>query len=123
MLETLLDKGVLINADIAVSVGDTELLGIRVKAAIASFATAAEYGMAFPEGTNTDRVQEAAGLDPVETPDDTPIQAAESAAETGAAASETDGQTTDDGTPSDGDARAPDGSETVAPDASDDGVN
>lgn len=67
MLETLLDKGVLINADIAVTVGDTELLGIRVQAAIASFATAAEYGMEFPTGTNMDRVQQAADLDAMES--------------------------------------------------------
>ena len=60
MLEMLLDKGVVINADIAVSIGDTELLGVQVRAALASFETAAEYGLEFPEGTDMDRVEEAA---------------------------------------------------------------
>ena len=41
MLETLLDKGVVINADIAITIGDTELLGVKLRAAIASFETAA----------------------------------------------------------------------------------
>lgn len=62
MLETLLDKGVVINADIAVTVGDTELLGIQIQAAVASFETAAKYGLAFPEGTNMEKVHEAAGV-------------------------------------------------------------
>lgn len=57
VVEMLLDKGVVINADIAVSVGDTELLGIRLRAAIASFETAAEYGLEFPEGTDRERVE------------------------------------------------------------------
>jgi len=64
MLDTLLDKGVVVNADVAVSVGDTELLGIELRAAIASFETAAEYGLAFPAGTDVERMREAAGIDP-----------------------------------------------------------
>lgn len=56
VLELLLDKGVVINADIAVSIGDTELLGVQVRAAIASFETAAKYGLAFPEGTDMERL-------------------------------------------------------------------
>jgi hypothetical protein len=63
MLETLLDKGVVINADIAVSVGDTELLGVKLRAAVASFETAAEYGLEFPGGTDMDRVKRAADVD------------------------------------------------------------
>ncbi|MBZ6494606.1 gas vesicle protein GvpJ [Natrinema longum] len=63
MLDTLLDKGVVINADIAVTVGDTELLGVQIRAAIASFETAAEYGLEFPGGTDMARVREAAGVD------------------------------------------------------------
>ncbi len=59
VLELLLDKGVVINADIAVSIGDTELLGVQVRAAIASFETAAKYGLAFPEGTDMDRLAKA----------------------------------------------------------------
>ncbi|ELZ08640.1 gas vesicle protein GvpA [Halovivax asiaticus JCM 14624] len=56
VLELLLDKGIVINADIAVSIGDTELLGVQLRAAIASFETAAKYGLAFPEGTDMDRL-------------------------------------------------------------------
>ncbi|WP_290814037.1 gas vesicle protein GvpJ [Halovivax sp.] len=59
VVEMLLDKGVVINADIAVSIGDTQLLGIQVRAAIASFETAAKYGLEFPEGTDMRRVAEA----------------------------------------------------------------
>jgi hypothetical protein len=61
MVEMLLDKGVVINADVVVSIGDTELLGVKIRAAIASFETAAEYGLEFPEGTDTERVEAAAG--------------------------------------------------------------
>lgn len=60
MVEMLLDKGVVVNADIVVSVGDTELLGVEVRAAIASFETAAKYGLEFPAGTDTDRLERAA---------------------------------------------------------------
>jgi hypothetical protein len=48
----ILDKGLVINADIAVSVAGTELLGIKIRAALASFETAAKYGLEFPSGTN-----------------------------------------------------------------------
>ncbi len=61
VVEMLLDKGVVINADIAVSVGDTQLLGIQLRAALASFETAAEYGLEFPEGTDMERVAQAVG--------------------------------------------------------------
>ncbi|WP_435348181.1 gas vesicle protein GvpJ [Haloarchaeobius sp. HRN-SO-5] len=61
MVEMLLDKGVVVNADVVVSVGDTELLGVKIRAAIASFETAAAYGLEFPEGTDMDRVEAAAG--------------------------------------------------------------
>lgn len=60
VVELLLDKGIVINADIAVSVGDTELLGIQIRAAVASFETAARYGLEFPEGTDTEKLQAAA---------------------------------------------------------------
>lgn len=59
MVEMLLDKGIVINADIVVSVGETELLGVQLRAAIASFETAAQYGLEFPEGTDTRRLKEA----------------------------------------------------------------
>lgn len=63
VVEMLLDKGVVINADITVSVGDTEMLGIKLRAAVASFDTAAEYGLEFPSGTDMHRVRQAAGVD------------------------------------------------------------
>ncbi len=56
VVEMLLDKGIVINADIAVSIGDTQLLGVQVRAAIASFETAAKYGLEFPEGTDMRRL-------------------------------------------------------------------
>lgn len=52
VIDRVLDKGIVINADIAISIAGTELLNIRIRAAIASFETAAKYGMAFPLGTN-----------------------------------------------------------------------
>ena len=51
-IDKILDKGLVINADIAVSVGGVELLGIKIRAALASFETAARYGLDFPSGTN-----------------------------------------------------------------------
>jgi predicted RNA-binding Zn-ribbon protein involved in translation (DUF1610 family) len=54
VIETLLDKGLVLNADIMVSVAGVELLGIRIRAALASFETAAKYGLEFPAGTNTE---------------------------------------------------------------------
>lgn len=52
LIETLLDRGLVINADITVSVGGVELLGVQIRAALASFDTAARYGLDFPGGTN-----------------------------------------------------------------------
>ncbi|TWH69079.1 gas vesicle protein GvpA/GvpJ/GvpM family [Micromonospora olivasterospora] len=54
VVETLLDRGLVLNADIMVSVAGVELLGIRIRAALASFETAARYGLEFPAGTNID---------------------------------------------------------------------
>ena len=51
-VEKILDKGLVINADIAVSVAGTELLGIKIRAALASFETAAKYGLEFPSGAD-----------------------------------------------------------------------
>ncbi|WP_275451223.1 gas vesicle protein [Arthrobacter sp. H14] len=56
VIETLLDKGLVINADIMVSVAGVELLGIRIRAPLASFETAARYGLEFPAGTDRDTV-------------------------------------------------------------------
>ncbi len=52
VIDRILDKGLVINADIAVSVAGVELLGIKIRAALASFETAAKYGLEFPSGTN-----------------------------------------------------------------------
>lgn len=60
VVEMLLDKGLVLNADIMVSVGGVELLGIRIRAALASFETAARYGLEFPAGTSMEAVRHAA---------------------------------------------------------------
>ena len=52
IIDRVLDKGLVINADICVSVAGVELLGIKIRAALASFETAAKYGLEFPSGTN-----------------------------------------------------------------------
>lgn len=54
VIDRILDKGLVINADIAVSVVGVELLGIKIRAALASFETAAKYGLEFPSGTKMD---------------------------------------------------------------------
>jgi len=51
-IDKILDKGLVINADITVDVAGVELLGIKIRAALASFETAARYGLEFPSGTN-----------------------------------------------------------------------
>jgi gas vesicle structural protein len=52
VIDAVLDKGLVINADIMVSLAGVELLGIKIRAALASFETAARYGLEFPSGTN-----------------------------------------------------------------------
>jgi len=52
VIDRILDKGLIINADITVSVVGVELLGLKIRAALASFETAAQYGLEFPSGTN-----------------------------------------------------------------------
>ncbi len=52
VVDRILDKGLVINADILISVAGVELLGIKIRAALASFETAARYGLEFPSGTN-----------------------------------------------------------------------
>jgi L-cysteine desulfidase len=56
VIDRVLDKGLVINADICVSVAGVELLGIKIRAALASFETAARYGLEFPSGTNYEKV-------------------------------------------------------------------
>ena len=64
VIDRILDKGLVINADIAVSVVGVELLGIKIRAALASFETAAKWGLEFPSGTKTETTawQQAATL-------------------------------------------------------------
>lgn len=52
VIDRVLDKGLVVNADIAVSVAGVELLGIKIRAALSSFETAAKYGLEFPSGTD-----------------------------------------------------------------------
>lgn len=52
LIDRILDKGLVINADIKIDLVGTELLGIKIRAALASFETAAKFGLAFPSGTN-----------------------------------------------------------------------
>jgi gas vesicle structural protein len=56
VIDRVLDKGLVINADICVSLAGVELLGIKIRAALASFETAARYGLEFPSGTNYEKV-------------------------------------------------------------------
>lgn len=51
LIDRILDKGLVINADIKVIVVGVELLDVRIRAALASFETAAKYGLQFPSGT------------------------------------------------------------------------
>jgi ribosomal protein L37AE/L43A len=51
-IDRILDKGLVIDADIIIDVAGVELLGIKIRAALASFETAARYGLDFPSGTN-----------------------------------------------------------------------
>ncbi len=55
-MDLILDKGLIINADITVSVAGVELLGIKIRAALASFETAARYGLEFPSGINRENL-------------------------------------------------------------------
>ena len=54
IIDRVLDKGLVINADIAVSLAGVELLSIRIRAVLASLETAAKYGLQLPAGSNLD---------------------------------------------------------------------
>lgn len=54
VVDRVLDKGLVINADIGIRLVGTELLDIKIRAALASFETAARYGLQFPSGTKLD---------------------------------------------------------------------
>ena len=54
VIDRILDKGLVINADITVSLVDVELLSIRIRAVLCSLETAARYGLELPSGTNVE---------------------------------------------------------------------
>ena len=62
VIDRILDKGLIINADIAIAVAGVELLDIKIRAALASFETAAKYGLEFPQGTRTETLAWQAAL-------------------------------------------------------------
>lgn len=66
VVDRILDKGLVINADITVSVVGVELLGIKIRAALASFETAAKYGLEFPAGTRLPAAITQPGLPPAQ---------------------------------------------------------
>lgn len=69
VIDRILDKGLVINADIVVSIAGVELLGIKVRAALASFETAAKYGLEFPSGTQYEnKIWQQATIDKEECP-------------------------------------------------------
>jgi len=55
VIDLVLDKGLVINAGICVSSAGVELLGIKIRAALASFETAVRYGLEFPSGTDREK--------------------------------------------------------------------
>ncbi len=52
VIDRILDKGLVINADITISLVDVELLSIRIRAVLCSLETAAKYGLELPSGTD-----------------------------------------------------------------------
>jgi hypothetical protein len=60
LLDRILDKGVVINGDITVTVGSVELLSLKINIVIASIETAKRYGMPLPwevDGKPTRRIR------------------------------------------------------------------
>ena len=66
LLDVLLEKGVVIQADAVVTVADVPLLGISLRAAIAGMTTMSEYGLF----TEQDRRTRAAGMAMDDTDED-----------------------------------------------------
>jgi hypothetical protein len=48
LLDRILDKGVVINGDITVTIGNVELLSLKINLVIASLETAKRYGLKLP---------------------------------------------------------------------------
>jgi hypothetical protein len=57
LLDRILDKGVVINGDITVTVGSVELLSLKINIVIASIETAKRYGMPLPWEVETKPVR------------------------------------------------------------------
>lgn len=54
VLDRVLDKGVVVDANVRVNLVGVDLLKIKARTMLASFKTAAEIGLDFPEGTDCD---------------------------------------------------------------------
>jgi hypothetical protein len=54
VLDRILDKGVVVDANVRVNLLGADLLGINACIILGSFQTAAEMGLDFPKGTNFD---------------------------------------------------------------------
>jgi len=52
LLDRVLDKGVTVDASVRVDLGSLDLLGAKAHIVLASFKTARQLGLGFPEGTN-----------------------------------------------------------------------
>lgn len=63
LLDVLLDEGVVVQADVVVTVADVPLVGISLRAAIAGMATMSEYGLLseWDTATRASAVREANG--------------------------------------------------------------
>ena len=48
LLDRILDKGVIVNGDITVTIGKVELLSLKINLVIASLETAKRYGLRLP---------------------------------------------------------------------------
>ncbi len=54
ILDRLLDKGIVIDTNLRVTLADLDLLTINAQTVLSSFKTAKTIGLDFPEGTNLD---------------------------------------------------------------------
>lgn len=54
ILDRILDKGVVVDANVRVNLAGTDLIGINARTILSSFKTAAETGLDLPKGTNFD---------------------------------------------------------------------
>jgi len=54
ILDRVLDKGAVIDANLRAALADLELLSLNAHVVLSSFKTASKIGLDFPEGTNLD---------------------------------------------------------------------